>query len=132
MSEWVHYPAIFTFEDDGISVHFPDVEGCFTCGNTVEEANRNAKEALGLHLYGMEKDHERLPDVSKLQDIKTEDNQIVVLVEVYMPAYRDYINNKSVKKTLTIPKWLNDLGEENNVNFSKVLQDALKKYLGIE
>lgn len=132
MSEWVNYPAIFTFDDDGISVHFPDVEGCFTCGGTVSEANKNAKEALGLHLYGMEKDQEIFPKGSGLQEIKTNDNQSIVIVEVYMPSYRDHINNKSVKKTLTLPKWLNDLAEENNVNFSRVLQEALKKYLGVE
>lgn len=132
MTDWIHYPAIFTFEEDGISVHFPDVNGCFTCGDTVNEANRNAKAALGLHLYGLEKDHEVLPDASNIKDIQIQENQSIVLVEVYLPAYKDYIENKSIKKTLTIPKWLNDLGEENNVNFSRILQEALKKYLGVE
>lgn len=131
MSDWINYPAIFTFDGDGISVHYPDIEGCFTCGDDVNEAIRNAKEALGLHLYGIEKDNEDFPTPSKLKEIVVNENQSIVIVEIYLPIYRDSINNKSVKKTLTIPKWLNELAEDNNINFSRVLQDALKKYLGV-
>lgn len=132
LKKWVNYPAIFTFEDDGISVRFPDVVGCFTCGSTVEESVKNAKEALGLHLYGMEEDSEVFPTTTDIKDIKTDKNESLVIIEVYMPAYRDNIKNTSIKKTLTIPKWLNDLGEENNVNFSRILQEGLKEYLGIK
>lgn len=125
------YPAIFSFDDDGFAVEFPDLPGCLTCGDTEDEAIRMAKDALGLHLYGMERDGDVLPAPSSLNEIKTESNQAVILIDVWMPMVRDEIENRAIKKTLTIPKWLNDIAENNNVNFSQVLQSALKEYLGI-
>lgn len=125
------YPSIFSFDDDGISVEFPDLEGCFTCGDTTQEAMTNAKEAMGLHLFGMEEDNETIPTPTDIKDIKLEDNQSIVLIEVYMPIIREAINNQSVKKTLTIPRWLNNLAEKNNINFSQLLQSALKDILNV-
>lgn len=125
-------PAIFEYNNDGISVEFPDVEGCFTCGDTEEEALNNAKEALALHLYGMEQDNDPMPSPTPIRYIKTKENQIVMLVDVWMPVYRDAIENKAVKKTLTIPKWLEDIAEQNKVNYSQLLQKALKEHLGVE
>lgn len=126
------YPAVFSYDEDGISVEFPNLPGCFTCANTVDEAIKNAKDAMGLHLYGMERDNDEIPIPSSIHEIKTEPNQAVVLIETWMPVMRDIIENKAVKKTLTIPKWLNDIAEQNNVNFSQILQSALKEYLGID
>lgn len=125
------YPAIFNYADDGISVEFPDLPGCYTCGNTDEEALRMAKEALTLHLYGLEEDGYPIPEPSPANKIKIEPNQVVVLIEVWMPPFRDEMKHRAVKKTLTIPKWLDDLAREHNVNFSHLLQNALKEYLGI-
>lgn len=125
------YPSIFSFDEDGISVEFPDLEGCFTCGDTTQEAITNAKEAMGLHLFGMEEDNETIPAPTDIKDIKLEDNQSIVLIEVYMPIIREAINNQSVKKTLTIPRWLNNLAEKNNINFSQLLQSALKDILNV-
>lgn len=125
------YPSIFSFDNDGISVEFPDLEGCFTCGDTTQEAITNAKEAMGLHLFGMEEDNETIPTPTDIKDIKLEDNQSIVLIEVYMPIIREAINNQSVKKTLTIPRWLNNLTEKNNINFSQLLQSALKDILNV-
>ena len=90
---------------------------------------KNAKEALGVHLYGMEKDGEEIPEASDIKNIKVEDGGILMLVEVFMPLVRDRINNKYVKKTLTIPYWLNAEAENQGDKFSGVLQDALKEYL---
>ncbi|WP_018131245.1 type II toxin-antitoxin system HicB family antitoxin [Effusibacillus pohliae] len=126
------YPAIFDYAEDGISVEFPDLPGCLTCGDTDEEALHNAKEAMALHLYGMEQDGDPIPAPTPVSKLRTEENQAVVLVEVWMPPFRDEMEDRAVKKTLTIPKWLNDLAEEHKVNFSHVLQDALKRYLGVE
>ncbi|MDQ0286612.1 putative RNase H-like HicB family nuclease [Desulfofundulus luciae] len=126
------YPAIFDYADDGISIEFPDLPGCITCGDTEEEALHMAKEALALHLYGMEQEGMAIPEPSKISQIKAEPNQAIVLIEVWMPPFRDRMEEKAVKKTLTIPKWLNDMAEERKVNFSQVLQAALKEYLGLE
>lgn len=125
------YPAVFDYADDGISIAFPDLPGCFSCADTDEEAICMAKEALGLHLYGMEEDGDDIPTPSTINNIGLESNQAVVLVEVLMPIVREAIENFSVKKTLSIPQWLNKLAIENNVNFSQVLQSALKEQLGI-
>ncbi|HHW44452.1 type II toxin-antitoxin system HicB family antitoxin [Desulfofundulus thermobenzoicus] len=125
------YPAIFDYADDGISVEFPDLPGCYTCGDNDEEALRMAKEALALHLYGLEEDGYPIPEPSPVNKLKVEPNQVVVLVEVWMPPFRDEMKHRAVKKTLTIPKWLDDLAREHNVNFSHLLQNALKEYLGI-
>ncbi|GAV24223.1 HicB family protein [Carboxydothermus islandicus] len=126
------FPAIFDYAEDGISVEFPDLPGCLTCGDNTEEALKNAKEALELHLYGMEKDNEPIPEPTPIDKIKIEPNQVLVLVEAWMPLVRSEMDNKAVKKTLTIPKWLNDLAEKKKINFSRVLQQALKEQLGIK
>lgn len=125
------YPAVFDYADDGISVEFPDLPGALTCGDDDEEAFRMAKECLALHLYGMEEDGDEIPQASRVIDLKLFDNQSAVLIEVWMPPFRDHMAEKSTKKTLTIPKWLNDAAEEANVNFSRILQEGLKAYLGV-
>ena len=76
------YPAIFTYEDDGISVEFPDLPGCLTCADTTEEAIKMAKEALGLHLYGIEEEHETIPVASNIRDLSLEKNQIPILIDI--------------------------------------------------
>lgn len=125
------FPAIFDYADDGISVEFPDLPGTLTCGNTNEEALRMARECIALHLYGMEKDGDPIPEPTRAVDVVTETNQTVVLIDVWMPPFRDELAERAVKKTLTIPKWLDELAVENNVNFSRVLQDGLKAHLGV-
>lgn len=126
------FPAVFDYAEDGISVEFPDIPGCLTCGDTEEEALSMAREALALCLYGMEEDGEPIPEPTPAYKVKASEGQAVVLVDVWMPPFRDEMRERAVKKTLTIPKWLNDLAEANNVNFSRVLQTALKEYLGLQ
>lgn len=125
------YPAIFSYDEDGISVEFPDLPGCFTCADSSDLAIKMAKEALALHLSGMEDDNDDIPSPSEITEIELEEAQVIVLVDVWMPIYRDKIKYSSVKKTLTIPKWLNDLAEENHVNFSQLLQSSIKEQLGL-
>jgi len=125
------YPALFHYAPDGISVTFPDLPGCITCGDNSEEAFRIAREAMALHLYGMEQDGETIPEPSAPTALKPDPAEVVTLIEAWMPPFRDEIENRAVKKTLTIPKWLDDIAQEHKVNFSHVLQDALKKHLGI-
>ena len=76
------YPAIFTYEDDGISVEFPDLPGGLTCADTTEEAIKMAKEALGLHLYGIEEENETIPVASNIRDLSLEKNQIPILIDI--------------------------------------------------
>jgi predicted RNase H-like HicB family nuclease len=125
------YPAVFEYSDDGISISFPDLPGCFSCANSDQEAVKMANDALGLHLYSLEEDNDEIPEPTPINNIHLDSNQAVVLIEVYMPTMREAIENYSIKKTLSIPQWLNKLAIEKNVNFSQVLQSALKERLGI-
>lgn len=124
------YPAIFTYEDGyEIAVTFPDLPGCATCGADEAEALNMAKEALGGHLWCMEEDNDDIPNPTPLRSIKVEDNERAVLIDVFMPAVRMAQNNRSITRTVTIPAWLNAKALEQGVNFSQVLQEALKDQL---
>ncbi len=125
------YPAIFDYADDGISVFFPDLPGCLPCAHTTEEALHNSKEALALHLYSMEQDGDPIPEPTPVDKLKLESNQMPILVEVYMPVYREAIENSYTKKNVTLPAWLERIATEKGMNFSQILQSALKERLGI-
>lgn len=126
------YPAFFYYDDDGISIEFPDLPGCLPCADTTEEAFHNAKEALGIHLFGMERDGDVIPAPTPVKELHPEEGGVVTLVDVFMPAVRDRVNNRAVKKTVTLPAWLNSEAEAAHINFSGLLQDALKARLNIQ
>lgn len=125
------YPAVFNYAEDGISIVFPDLPGCLPCASNVDEAIHNAKEAMALHLYGMEEDNDLIPEPTTIDKIKLETNQAIVLVEVCMTIYREAIENEYVRKNVTLPHWLERLAENKGINFSQVLQKSLKDILGI-
>lgn len=125
------FPAVLDYSDDGISIEFPDLPGCLPCASTTEEALNNAKEALALHLYGMENDNEPIPEPTPVNRLETEKNQAVMLIDAFMPPFREKLRNRSVKKTLSIPSWLNSLAEQADAPFSQILQKGLKEYLNI-
>ena len=124
------YPAVFTKEETGYSVRFPDLEGCFTEGDTIEEAYDMAVEAMGLYLKQSEGVFS-FPKAQDVNNIKISANETVVLIEFDELEYMKKHNSRAVKKTLSIPQWLNTLAEQNNVNFSQVLQNALKQQLNV-
>lgn len=124
--------AVLNFADDGISISFPDLPGCLPCADSTEEAVKNAKEALGLHLYGLETDNDEIPIPSSIADISLEKNEVPILIDVFMPPVREKLNNRFVKKTLSLPAWLAARADESSVNYSKLFQKALIDYLGIE
>lgn len=95
-------------------------------------ALKNAKEALGLHIWGMEQDGEVIPQPTSIKDIKLSESQIPVLIDVFMPPIRERINSKFVKKTLSLPAWLASQADKDGVNCSKLFQNALIEYLGIK
>ena len=125
------YPAVFTYEpDQEIAVTFPDLDVA-TSGENEDDALLSARELLGCVLYGLEEDGEDIPAPTPLSQVKTEQNERSVLVDVYMPSVRMAQINKSVNRTVTLPAWLNAAALERNINFSQVLQDALKAQLHI-
>lgn len=127
------YPAIFQLEDNGAySVSFPDVPGCNTCGDDMEDAYAMAFDALGLMLEYMEDNKQPLPAPSTPGSIELEDGQFVVAIRFDMMEYKKKTSSKAVKKTLSIPEWLNEEALARNINFSQVLQDALMQKIGIQ
>lgn len=132
MKDTYIFPAFFETNEDGITVFFPDLPGCLPCADTLEEAFQNAKEALQLHLYGMEEDGEEIPEPTRLNTLQARPQQMLTLIEVWMPAFREKMLHKSTNKTVTIPRWLDMLAKKNNVNYSQLLQTALKQYLGVK
>lgn len=126
------FPAVFTLEEEGgYSISFPDLECCYTSAETVEEGMVNANDVLALMLYDMEERNQSIPKASNIQDVNTSDKQFSTLIYCDTIEYRKFFNSKAVKKTLSIPAWLNAMAEREEINFSAVLQKALKTELGI-
>ncbi|MCL2356666.1 MAG: type II toxin-antitoxin system HicB family antitoxin [Defluviitaleaceae bacterium] len=127
------YTAIFTPEETGMySVCFPDLQGCCTSGDDLSDAVEMAQDVLCLTLYDLEQDNKPIPQASKPKDIQISGEQFTGVVAVDTETYRRFYENKSVKKTLTIPMWLNERAERANINFSGILQEALKSRLQIQ
>lgn len=82
-------------------------------------------------MFGLEEDGEPLPKPTALHDLHVGENERAVLVDVYMPSIRMAQNSKSVNRTVTLPAWLNAAALERNINFSQVLQEALKAQIGL-
>lgn len=131
MKDTYIFPAVLDFAEDGISIEFPDLPGCLPCAEDPESAIRNANEALKLHLFGMEEDNEEIPEPTPVNKIKTRANQSILLVDVFMPPFREKMHTRFIKKTLSIPSWLNAEAEHRGVNFSQVLQNALIEKLNL-
>lgn len=129
------YPAIFYKEKNGYSVIFPDLNYLSTCGENLNDAMEMAIDCLAGYLYIAKLDDDKLPIPSKIDDIHPIDiantigfdgkDSFINLISVDLEDYAKTHFNKSVKKTLTIPEWLNREVTKKNINFSKVLQEAL-------
>ncbi|HML37374.1 MAG TPA: type II toxin-antitoxin system HicB family antitoxin [Bacillota bacterium] len=126
------YPAVFQPEQEGgFSVFFPDLDGCNTQGDTIEESYSMAFDALGIVLSYMEDEGIPIPKASAPQQIALEEGQYIVVIEFDMMEYKKKTGSQAVKKTLSIPSWLNVEAEKAGINFSAVLQSALKEQLGL-
>ncbi|MCH5279267.1 MAG: type II toxin-antitoxin system HicB family antitoxin [Christensenellaceae bacterium] len=134
-----NYPACFFKEENGYSVIFPDLNYLATCGHTLDEAFSMAVDCLAGYLYMLSKDGESVPAASPLNAVDpakiaeelefSYEEYFVNIVTVDVAEYAKTHFERSVKKTLTIPAWLNSAALERNINFSQVLQDALKQQL---
>lgn len=114
------YPAIFYKEGNSYYVEFPDLEGCQSFGDTFEETFENSKEALVGYCLSILENGQSLPKPTPLDKIKVEENSFTSIVETHTS-----LKDKAVKKTLTIPSWLNDEAIKRDINFSQTLQEAL-------
>lgn len=131
-AERYFYPAIFTYEpNQEIAVTFPDLQ-CATSGVNDEDALLSARKLLGCVLNGLEEDKEEIPTPTPLSEVLLQPNERAVLIDIYMPSIRMAQVNRSVSRTVTLPAWLNAMALERNINFSQVLQDALKTQFSIK
>lgn len=129
--EKLFYPAIFhEAEEGGFWVSFPDLPECLTEGDDMQQAYEMAVEALGISLSSRKAEDEVIPKPTKINKIDVEDG-ILVVVEFDMLEYQKKHNSRAVKKTLSIPEWLNEEAIARGVNFSQVLQEALMLKLNI-
>ncbi|MDO8588049.1 MAG: type II toxin-antitoxin system HicB family antitoxin [Armatimonadota bacterium] len=124
------FPAVFSYADDGITITFPDLPGCISEAESDDEAIKNATEVLELWLASNELDGSPIPESTHLLDVKTERDERAVLVVADMIRARREIRPRHVRKNLTIPEWLDKRASEAGINFSQVLQEALKDRLG--
>lgn len=122
------YPAIIHNDEDGFWLEFPDLVGCSTQADTLAELLENAKEALEVHALGLLEYGEVLPSPSNPATIELEANTFTSLISTNVDLAK---NTKSVRKSLTIPVWLNDKALHEGINFSSVLQKALILELGL-
>ncbi|MEI6287555.1 MAG: type II toxin-antitoxin system HicB family antitoxin [Bacillota bacterium] len=122
------YPAVFSKDDDCIAVEFPNLPGCLTFGESFEDTVNMAKDAMAGWIVSQENMGNVIPAPSM---ITAKEGETIMLVEFDSVEYRRKHERKAVKKTLSIPQWLNNLAEREGVNFSNVLQVALKEKLHV-
>ncbi|NLK45876.1 MAG: type II toxin-antitoxin system HicB family antitoxin [Treponema sp.] len=122
----ISYPALCHFEDDGYWCEFPDLESCFSQGDTEQEVVANAKEALEGFIESYLEQHISLPKASPITSFHADGKDFLTYITCNIPQ-----GTKSVKKTLTIPAWLNYNAEKAGINFSQTLQEALIQKLNI-
>ena len=131
MAKYV-YPAIFTLEANGqFSVSFPDIAGCYSGGDNLAEAIEMAEDALALMLFHFEQKKTPVPKASVIDAIPVVGRSFVNYIACDTLIYQKRNNTRAVKKTLSIPEWLNEAATEAGVNFSQVLQEALLEKLGL-
>ena len=124
------YPVLFEYDDGKIGVRVPDISVCFTFGETITEAIEMAEDAIAMMLAHDEDHRQQIPKPSDISKIKIK-NGFVNYVIADTDAWRKQFSEKAIKKTVTIPAWLNYKAEEAGVNFSQELQNALKQRLQI-
>ncbi|MBR5357782.1 MAG: type II toxin-antitoxin system HicB family antitoxin [Clostridiales bacterium] len=127
------YPAVFKPEANGMfSIRFPDIENCCTCGDNLEDGMVMAEDALALTVFtDYEEKSISAPEATPIDKIKLKKREFVTYIVCDTTRYRRKFSSKAVKKTLSIPEWLNDAAVKERINFSQVLQDALKEKLNV-
>ena len=133
------YPALFQPEEGGFFISFPDIDGCFTQASTIPEGldmaaaegMDTAADALNLMLWHMEEEHMEIPAPSPISSLNGDNSSFATLISADTLAYRQLHDTKAVRKNLSIPRWLDTLAVQHNINFSNILQNALMRELGV-
>lgn len=126
------YPAVFEpAEEGGYNVNIPDIRGCRTCGDSLADAIEMAEDCIEMMLVDYEDEKKPVPSPSDIKDVECGEGGIVSLVRADTGEWRRQFSTRSVKKTLSVPMWLNARAEDCNINFSQTLQEALCRKLGV-
>lgn len=126
------YPVILTpVKEGGYAVEVPDLD-ISTQGGDVAEAIYMARDAIGMWICYEQDEGRVIPDASDIKNINVQPCEIKTLVDIDVDEYRRAHDNRTIRKNLTLPSWLNDYAEKAGVNFSQILQEGLKKHLGVE
>ncbi|MCL6480038.1 MAG: type II toxin-antitoxin system HicB family antitoxin [Peptococcaceae bacterium] len=124
------YPIVLTPAEEGYAVKVPDLD-IYTQGSDIAEAIYMARDAIGMWICYEQDEGRAIPGPSDIANIKTGPGEIKTLVDIDADEYRRTHDNRTVRKNLTLPSWLNARAEKAGINFSQILQDALKNHLGI-
>lgn len=125
------YPAVIEQTDENYCLYFPDLLGCVSSGDTIEKTVELAQEAAQEYLWELEHDQEDIPAATPTKDLALNAGDSICLVDINMFAIRAKMDNRKVRKNLTIPWQLNELAEAKRINFSHVLCEALKAKLSV-
>ena len=126
-----YYPALFETAEDGITVTFPDFDFIVTQGKDTKEAFEIAKEVLGIGIEDFMESKKKLPTPSDFMQIEHDLHSFVSIIEIDMDEWTRKYGEKSVRRNVTLPAWLNTLAEAEHINFSSLLQEALYQKLGL-
>ena len=125
------YPAIFTPNEDAIFVDFPDIPHCCANGATIEEAFENAENALALTLYEMEKEKRKILPPTSIDKLKVPAGSYAALVKADTLPVHKMNTSYFVQKSVTLPKWMDSIAQEKNIDFSQLLQNAICRECGL-
>lgn len=123
----VTYLAVLEPCTTGFGVYFPDLPGCVASGPDIEQASKQAQEALSMHYHTMLEDHDEIPESSASLSQEDTNGNIIVPITIYPELYAEEYRNRRIKTNTTIPAWLKADAEKLGVNFSRVLEEALLK-----
>ena len=126
------YPVVFSpLENGGYCVYAPDIKGCITEANSIAEGITKIRDGLCGMLYMMERDKLFVPEPTALKDIEQEESDIVTLVDAPLDEYRRRVGSKAVRRTISVPEWLDRLAMSAGISLSQVTQEALRLKLNV-
>ncbi len=125
------YPALFVKEDENIIVTFPDLEDTFTDGATMQEAFENAEDVLNLMLWNREEEKDDIPMPSSPEQITVPQEATLAMIKADTLAYRKLHDQKTIRLSITLPSRLDTIAREHNINFSQLMQNAIRRECGI-
>jgi len=126
------YPVIFSKEDDGsFCVYVPDLPGCVTEAESYADGIDKIREGICGVLYIMERDKMPIPTPSSPGELVVGPSEVVSLVDADVNEYRRRIGSRAVRRTVSIPEWMDEKAAEKGLSLSSVLQEGLKSYLHI-